>query len=195
MDMPFAAPVNRFYQGSLPEGDYRFFQIAWVVDDLFETARKWVDVYGVGPFHIMPKRKSTVFYRGEEVELEMQLGVVQSGPVQLEFIQQTSDTPSVYRDIYPEGSGGVHHMCTVTHDYDGTLAHYASKGIACLAEVRGAMRVGYLDTFKDFGFITEVVEYTPAFIGHLEKIAKTCATWDGKDPIRLMTRDGYRVPE
>jgi hypothetical protein len=189
------APANKFYQGSWPTGEYRFFQIAWVVDDLLATARKWVDVYGVGPFHVLPRRKQTVRYRGQSTEIELQLAVTQSGPVQLEFIQQIGGDPSVYREIYPQGQGGVHHMCTVSEAYDETLAHYDSQGYPVVAEIEGSgFRVGYCDTHKDFGFITEVVEKTPAFVASLAGISETCAHWDGKDPIRLLTRDGYRTP-
>ena len=40
---------NRFYQEPWPEG-FRFFQLAFIVDDLVVAARKWADVYGIGPF-------------------------------------------------------------------------------------------------------------------------------------------------
>ena len=48
------APFNHFYQDGPPEGEYRFFQIAWIVDDLFEAARRWTRTYGVGPFLVLP---------------------------------------------------------------------------------------------------------------------------------------------
>jgi hypothetical protein len=180
-----AKPFNHFYQGVAPTGEYRFFQIAWIVDDLMTTIRKWVEVYGVGPFHVMPSRKARARYRGEEVEFEMQLAVVQSGPVQLEFIQQKDDLPSVYREVYPPGTGGVHH----------TRAHYERLGYPSIAQIIGAMRVEYFDTRKDFGFITELVENNEIFVGHLRNHARICAEWDGRDPIRFLTRDGYRTPE
>lgn len=187
-------PVNRFYQGDWPEGEYRFFQVASVVDDLLVACRRWVTVFGVGPFHILPKRTGTVSHRGETTQLELQLAIAQAGPVQIELIQQTSDTRSIYRDIYPSG-GGLHHLCTITRDFDGTAAHYRALGYDCAALIEGgAMRVAYFDTFADFGFVTEVVEHEPGFVGHLTAIAQTCRDWDGRDPVRILTRDGYRVP-
>src|SRR5690349_8072360 len=118
--------TNYFYQGTWPTGEYRFFQIAWVVDDLIETAERWVKVYGVGPWHVMPRRPQSVTYRGQPGELDVQLAVAQSGPVQLELIQQFDDAPSVYRDIYKLGQKGLHHMCTVTEHYEETIEHYAA---------------------------------------------------------------------
>jgi hypothetical protein len=187
---------NRFYQGDWPTGDYRFFQIAWIVDDLLAAAQKWVDVYGVGPFHVLPRRQMSAHYRGQETKVEMRLAVSQSGPVQIELIEQSSDTASVYREIFPAGTGGLHHLCTVTKAFDDTKAHYERLGYPSIAAMGSdTMRVEYFDTHKDFGFITEVVEYLPSFVATLAAISETCANWDGKDPIRILTREGYRVPE
>jgi len=186
---------NKFYQGASPEGEYRFFQIASVVDDLVEAARRWARVYGVGPFHVLPRRPQQVLYRGQLTSLDVQIAVAQSGPVQIELIQQFDAAPSVYRDIYKPGESGLHHMCTVSERYDATLDHYKALGYPVVAEIQGAMRVAYVDTYKDFGFISEVVEKSDGFITSLSKIAETCANWDGKDPVRILTREGYRTPE
>jgi hypothetical protein len=59
--------------------------------------------------------------------------------------------------------------------------------------VRG-QHVGYFDTVDDFGFFTEITEDVPGFVAGLAKIAQTCAEWDGTDPVRILTRDGYRTP-
>ena len=93
------APFNHFYQGGWPKDEYRFFQIAWVVDDLFASARRWTEVYGVGPFLVLPKRTQQARYRGREAPVEMQIAVSQAGPVQLELIQQTAEVESIYRDL------------------------------------------------------------------------------------------------
>lgn len=189
------APFNHFYQDGWPEDDYRFFQIAWIVDDLFAAMRKWTAVYGIGPFLVLPKRRSAVTYRGQQTELEMQLAVSQSGPIQIELIQQTAEGPSVYRDIFPQGSGGLHHLCTISKQFDATKEHYESLGYPSIAQINGALRVEYFDTYADFGHITELVEYEPAFFAAHQKNAATCRAWDGSDPIRILTREGYRVPE
>ncbi|MDO7841711.1 VOC family protein [Sphingomonas immobilis] len=188
-------PTNYFYQGDWPGGDYTFFQTAWIVDDLFAAMRRWTTVYGVGPFLVLPKRSQLVDYRGEEIELEIQLAVSQSGPVQLELIQQFSDRPSVYREIFGDRPGGFHHVCTISKAFEETKAHYESLGYPSIARIKGPMKVEYFDTFKDFGHITELAEYSPEFFGAHVRNAEICKTWDGTDPIRMLTRGGYRLPE
>ncbi|MET0362601.1 MAG: VOC family protein [Sphingobium sp.] len=186
---------HQLFQGPQPSGDYAFFQVAWIVPDLMEACRKWTRVYGAGPFHVLPRRSATVLYRGQETVLETQLAITQMGPVQIELIEQPNDTPSVYRDIFGMGEGGVHHMCTFTSDYETTKRHYEGLGYPLIAEIRGALKVGYFDSFADFGFITEVVEEDAGFRGHLESHARICAEWDGTDPIRILQRGGYRTPD
>ena len=120
----------------------------------------------------------------------------QAGPVQIELIQQHCDRPSVYRDLVGKGESGFHQLCTVTADYDGKIAYYEQLGYELVTEmvVRG-QHVAFFDTVDDFGFYTEVVEETPGFLASLDTIAKTCAEWDGPDPVRILTRDGYRTPD
>ncbi len=186
---------HRLFQQPWPEGEYRLFQLGFVVDDLLGEAARWANVFGVGPFHILPRVETPCTYRGTESAVDVQIGVAQAGPVQIELIQQNCDRPSVYRDLVDKGESGFHQLCTVTADYDGKIAYYEQLGyeLATEMDVRG-QRLAYFDTVDDFGFFTEVVEETPGFLESLDKIAQTCAEWDGSDPVRILTRDGYRTP-
>lgn len=188
-------PTNHFYQGEWPTGPYNFFQIAWIVPDLFDAIDKWVRTYGVGPFLVLPKRPATIEYRGEDIEIEMQVAVSQSGPVQIELIQQFTDRPSVYREIFGDRPGGLHHLCTISRNFEATHAHYESLGYKSIARIKGPMRVEYFDTFEDFGHITELAEHDDDFFAYHVRNAGYCENWDGSDPVRILTRDGYRVPD
>jgi hypothetical protein len=122
------------------------------------------------------------------------VGVAQAGPVQIELIQQHCDRPSIYRDWTAHGSRPLHQLATVTTDYDNKLRQFAELGYELAAESAGGrFRVAYFDTVADFGFYTEVVEHSTGFLASLDAISRTCAEWDGRDPVRLLTRDGYRV--
>ncbi len=171
-----------------PDGDYRFVQLGFVVDDLPAAARRWARVFGVGPFHILPRARSTCRYRGAEAVVDLQVGVAQAGPVQIELIEDHSPGPSVYADLAKAaGPSGFHQIATVTTDYDGKVAQLTSQGYELACELTaGRQRIAFVDTVADFGFFTEVVEQTPTFLAHLTKIAATCADWDGADPLRLL---------
>jgi hypothetical protein len=187
-------PEHRLFQQPWPEGEYRMFQLGFVVADVVEAAGRWASVFGVGPFHVLPSRKVVCRYRGEESDFEMQVAVAQAGPLQIELISQPDDHPSVIRDLFAQGESGLHQLCTVTPGYDAKLAFYRNLGYEVVCELTGGLRVAYVDTTADFGFFTEVVEDAPGFLAQIGAIAETCRTWDGTDPVRLMTRTGYTTP-
>ncbi len=183
------------YEQEWPGGEYRFFQLGFVVEDIVAAAGKWAGVHGVGPFHVLPVVEQEAVVRGEPAPVSIQVGVAQAGPVQIELIQQHCDRPSIFREWSRNGTSAFHQMATVTVDYDGKKAHFERLGYTIAAESPGGrFRIAYIDTVEDFGFYTEVVEETTGFLAQLRQIADTCANWDGADPVRLLTRDGYRVP-
>lgn len=189
---------HRLYEQPWPAsaGGFRFFQLGFVVDDLVDTAMRWAQVFGIGPFHVLPPIELPCTYRGAASGIDLQIGIAQAGPVQIELIEQRCDRPSVYRDLVAKGGSGFHQLCTVTRDYEGKKAHYVALGYELATELTApdGQRVAYFDTVADFGFFTEVVDETPTFLANLAAISRTCAEWDGSDPVRLLTRDGYRTP-
>jgi hypothetical protein len=179
------------YEQPWPDGDYRFFQLGFVVEDLLAAAARWASVFGVGPFHVLPRTTTEWVSRGASTPMEMQIAVAQAGPVQIELIQQHDDTPAIFRGH----EGGLHQLCTIASDYDAKVDHLRGLGYELAGEFRvPGQRIGFVDTVADFGFFTEIVDGPPEFLGHLAAIARTCAEWDGTDPVRLLTRDGYRTP-
>jgi len=185
----------RLYEQAWPEGDHRHFQVGYVVDDVEAVAAGWARTFGIGPFHVLPPSKAPCTYHGAPSTLEARIAVAQSGPVQIELIQPLGELPNVYRDLAEKGACRFHQLSTLTHDYAGTVAHYRGLGydVASELEARG-QHVAYVDTIDDFGFFTEVVELVPGFLESVAAIAHTCETWDGTDPVRVLTRDGYRTP-
>jgi hypothetical protein len=187
--------AHRLYEQEWPGGEYRFFQLGFVVEDIVAAAGKWASVHGVGPFHVLPVVEQQTVVHGEPAPVSIQVGVAQAGPVQIELIQQHCDRPSIYREWSSDGTRAFHQVATVTTDYDAKLARYEQLGYELAAESPGGrFRIAYIDTVEDFGFYTEVVEETSGFLAQLRQIAETCANWDGADPVRILTRDGYRVP-
>jgi hypothetical protein len=185
----------KLFQQPWPEGDYRFFQLGFVVDDVVAAASRWAAVFGVGPFHVMRRVQAKCTFRGQPSMLDIRFAVAQAGPVQFELIQDYSSHESVFTALAGKRAG-FHQLCTLTTDYDKTTTHYRLLGYEVACEiVVPEQRVAYLDTTADFGFYTEVAESTPRFVAALAAISRTCAEWDGTDPVRLVTRDGYRLPD
>jgi hypothetical protein len=178
-----------------PEGEYRFFQLGFIVDDVVTAARRWAETFGVGPFFVQRIEDAPCTYRGSPSAVSMELAVAQAGPVQIELIAQRCDRASVYRELELLGGAAFHQVCTLVDDYAATLDGHRAKGleIACEFFVQGAPPVAYVDTVAEFGFFTEVAERTDAFVAHLAQVAEAGRTWDGTDPVREATREGYRA--
>lgn len=182
-----------------PEGEFRFFQLGFVVPDLLSAAARWVRAFGVGPFHILPRVQSTCRYRGTDAAIDVHIGVAQAGPVQVELICDHTQGNSVFGEmakLHGDNQFGFHQISTITRDYDAKLAGFLDQNYELACELTNVgQRVAFVDTFAEFGFFTEIVEDSPSFRNHIATIARTCQTWDGTDPIRILTRDGYRLPD
>lgn len=181
-----------------PTGDFRLFQLGFVVADLLSAASRWVRIFGVGPFHILPRVTSSCRYRGTDTSVDIQIGVAQAGPVQIELIRDHTHGESVFAEMatrHAHNPFGLHQVSTLTRDYDAKVARYLENYELACEFTRTGQRMAFIDTFTEFGFFTEVVEEKPSFLAHLTAIARTCETWDGTDPIRILTSDGYRLPD
>ena len=93
---------------------YRFFQEAYLVNDLDQAIRGWSDLYGAGPFRTVMHHKTDRFhYRGTDQEADVSYAFGYLGDMQIQFIQQHDNTPSIYRDMFAAGEEGFHHVCRI----------------------------------------------------------------------------------
>lgn len=189
-------PAHPLFEESWPAEEYRFFQLGHVVDDVVAAAGRWVQTFGIGPFHVLPVVGQQADYGSEIRTVQIQVAVAQAGPVQIELIQQHCKTPSIFTEWSRNGTSAFHQMATLTADYEAKIAHFKALGYSIAAEsLGGGFRVAYIDTAAEFGFYTEVVDAPASFLDQVRNISDTCANWDGRDPVRIMTRGGYRVPD
>ena len=186
---PVAVPHALFEQ-KWPEGQFCYFQMGFVVDDIGAAAHDWARVFGVGPFFVNPPVDARWRFQGHDAEVTMQIATSWAGPVQIELVKQHCERPSIFGPPLWAGSTGFHQVCTVTPDFDAKKRHYQSLGYEAVAEITGPLRVAYYDTYRDFGFFTEVVEDTPGFLEQRAALAAICAQWDGSDPVRQISTTG-----
>mgnify|MGYP003563828706 CR=1 FL=1 len=83
---------------------YPIVQFAYVVDDLDEGIRHWVEVMGAGPFFVSRNHRGRDHtYRGTPDDAVFSYAFGQAGPAQVQLIQCMDDSPSVYRDMFGPG--------------------------------------------------------------------------------------------
>jgi Glyoxalase/Bleomycin resistance protein/Dioxygenase superfamily len=160
-------------------------QLGFVVADVDDGVRYWVEVVGVAPFFVY--REVTLaecLYDGEPVELTLSVAFGQAGGLQIELIQQLSDTPSVYGG---SASGEAHHAAIWTRDFDHVVERYRARGLVDRmwgsASGRANERFVYLQPPGRWPLV-EVVEVLAPKADVYRGIADAARSYDGTDPVR-----------
>ena len=104
----------------------RFFgevrQLGYVVHDIEKEMKHWTEVLGVGPFYYAERVPVQNFhYQGKPSPIEVSVALANSGPLQIELIQQRNDAPSMYRDFLQAGRTGLQHLAYWTENFDQDL--------------------------------------------------------------------------
>lgn len=163
-------------------------QNAFLVEDVWAAAKRWSETTGIGPFWIVGHAPmEDLMYRGKPVAIDASFALAQAGDVQIELIQQHSDGPSAFRDLYQPGQYGFHHVAlySAPGEYDLDLEQYTSQGAE--VSVSGAFagkRFCYIDTTPTLGYMTELLEASEAQDGFFSMLKTSAAEWDGSDPVR-----------
>ena len=134
------------------------------------------DDAGIAPPHL-PE------YRGP---LDAWLDAGYAGDMQIQFIEQHDDTPSLYREMYADGEGGFHHVGVLADDWEGERQRLLDQGYEIATELRadGAEAV-YFDTRRAIGAYTEVHSTPKRIMDTFERWRQAHRDWDGvTDPLR-----------
>jgi hypothetical protein len=162
-------------------------QIAYVVDDVRASARRMAQALGAGPFFIGESIPlAHCLYRGREMPLDHTNACGQWGDVMIELVQQNNDGPSAFRDMYPKGSEGMHHVATFVEDFDAEVARYAALGCeaANIAVTEGGnIRFAYIDARPLCGHMIEFYQDSEVIRGFYKMVKDASLNWDGQNPI------------
>ena len=111
----------------------RFFgevrQAGYVVPDIEQAMKYWSEVLGVGPWFYAPQVPVVNFkYRGEISAPITSVALANSGPLQIELIQQRNSAPTMYQDFVKTSTMGLQHLAYWTTTYDADLARLQAQG-------------------------------------------------------------------
>lgn len=161
-------------------------QNAYVVVDIDDAMASWTEVFGVGPwFCSRDVQIDDARYRGMTTGVRFAGAIAQAGDVQVELIQPLDDAPSCYRDLYPAGTEGFHHVAVFADDFEAEIGRYLSAGFeVAFSGVSRDVHFGYVDTSRELGFMVEVLEDRPSIRTRFDMVAEAGRNWDGSDPVR-----------
>lgn len=162
-------------------------QIAYFVADVRAAAERHAALYGSGPFFVaehIPLRRAV--HRGTEGNLDHSSAYGQWGDVMIEFVQQNDHGPSVFRDIYPDGGEGLHHIALIVDDLAVAQARFeaAAMPVALHAEMLDGFTFLMMDAVAQHGHFIELYEGVPTLTGFYDMVRAAAQGFDGRDVIR-----------
>ncbi len=162
-------------------------QNGYVVRDIEAAMDYWTRTLGVGPFFFIEEVPVQNFrYRGVPSDLRMSVALANSGPLQIELIQQRNAAPSMYRDFLADGEEGLQHIAFWAEDFDAVLEEAFRLGFreGHSGEIGRDGRFVYLDSPGHSGSVIELSEVSGAKGKFFVSVREAAETWDGSTRIR-----------
>jgi hypothetical protein len=162
-------------------------QNGYVVRDIAAEMRHWSEVLGVGPWFYAERVPVQNFrYKGEPSPIEVSVALANSGPLQIELLQQRNDAPSMYKAFMDAGHLGLQHIAYWTESFDEDLARATATGlkVGMSGEVGAKGRYAYFETETHPGTVVELSEVAGPKGKLFRMIREASEGWDGRDPVR-----------
>jgi len=159
-------------------------QIAYIVQDVDASVRAWHRQMGVSPFIVIRHCNPFVgmTYRGNPCAgIDMSVALSMIGTVQLEFIQQHCQTPSIYREAMARNHTGLHHYAFYSRDFELLYRHALANGMEAVVTSGppGMLSMAYVESTTIPGLICELVRCTEMTEAMFDRVATACAERDG----------------
>ena len=170
--------------------EFEIAQVAYFVDDIRLAARNMSLTFGAGPFYIVEEIKlEWGEHRGQPCKFVHSSAYGQWGNIMMELVQQDSEGPSPFRDLYPPGQTGLHHVATMVTSLPEAYTSFAAAGIplATRAQTLTGVEFAFLDAVGSMGHFIEVYERSETLVGFYDFIREAAKDWDGADPVRTLS--------
>ena len=175
---------------------YPIVQHAYVVRDLDESIRHWIELVGAGPFFVSRNHVGReLTYRGTPSQTLVHYAFGQSGDTQVQLIAQDDPGPSIYRDMYPVGEAGLHHIaCLVPAvDMPREVARFEAAGFAVASSLISYVSVAYFDCREELGYFVELHGLNDEVAEIFDTFRMAHEQWDGvTDPVRARSKSSSR---
>lgn len=169
-----------------PFPNREFMQVCWLVPDLEAAIDGWVRGAGVGPFFWFDDIGATDGrHRGEPADFPTcTAAIAYAGDLQIELVCQENDEPGVFRDLFPRGEYGLHHMALLCNDYEAERDTYLASGADLAFEAYvGPTRTCWIDTSPTLGFMVELLEPSRIRTKGFAAMRAAAERWDGTEAV------------
>jgi len=150
-------------------------QIGIVVKDAAKTAKRYSEIFGIGPWVFFDLQPTDVIFHDRPLTDEFcaRIALIKLGKIQIELLQPLYG-PSTYREFYEAHGEGIHHVSFgIDDDHDEIISGFKANGMGIEMQglLGGAFTFTYMATQKELGTIIEIVKPPP------KGIRSTLKTW------------------
>ena len=155
-------------------------QLAYIVEDLDASIRRWIELHGVGPWTVYCNTTMTGTHRGQPTSVKLHVGLSYQDGLQIELIQAVSTTPSPYQHDDGRPRAGLHHIAWHSQNLDSDVALAKARGLLPVFEAsNGVVRVAYLEMPEESGPLYEFIEAVPLVSEGFAAGELASRRWDG----------------
>jgi hypothetical protein len=166
-------------------------QNCYVVRNLEAACAQFRRLYGIGPFLGGASMQLTEHvYRGRPAPaIELRAAFAQAGDINIELLEPVSAAPNAFRDMFPAGAEGFHHVAMFCEDFAATCDHFVAMGYPVVSEacLLPGVRVGFIDARNALGHMIELYPENAIIRGVFQKIRDAAHSWDGNSLIIPLT--------
>jgi hypothetical protein len=168
-------------------------QMAYLVRDIDQAMRHWIDIMGVGPFFYIENHAAPhSTYRGQPSSMRLSIAFAQCGAMQIELIQPLNDAPSLLTEFLKSGREGLQHVAFWTMNFAADITRYQSLGyeVVQTGGMSGPNNGNVFFAGNGYPAVAHAIEISDisgtkgALFRH---IAEAAQDWDGREPIRKLS--------
>ena len=167
--------------------NYKIVQVAYFVEDIRAAALNMAATFGAGPFFIVDNIElAWGEHRGQDCPFVHSSAYGQWGDVMMELVQQESDGPSPFRDLYVAGQSGLHHVAAMVDSLPEAYMHFANANIPLVtrAMTKSGTEFAFLDATNSLGHFIEVYEKSETLLGFYDFVRQAASGWQGDHVLR-----------
>ncbi|MEW6528038.1 MAG: VOC family protein [Spirochaetota bacterium] len=139
-------------------------QLGILVTDIHEAVKNYTRILGIGPWFKSKTVKHEVLYRGKPITIDVDIVLAFHKGIEVELIELRGGDECIYTNLIATSGGGLHHAGSLVLSYNQGMKQVHEAGIeviqsGVIVTQGGAVtRYAYLDTVKQCGIITELIE-------------------------------------
>ncbi len=139
-------------------------QLGILVTNIHEAVKNYTRILGIGPWFRSKTVKHEVVYNGKPITIDVDIVLAFHQGIEIELIELKGGDECIYSNLITTSGGGLHHAGSLVLSYNQGMKRVREAGIrviqsGVIVTQGGAVtRYAYLDTVKQCGIITELIE-------------------------------------